>query len=265
MKQYNIESISKLLDIMRRLRDPQAGCPWDCAQTFETIAPYTIEEAYEVADVIERGAARELCGELGDLLFQVVFHARLAEEAELFDFSDVAAAISAKLVRRHPHVFAGQKNPQDQNADWEAHKRAEREAAGHARVLSGIPAGLPALTRAAKLGKRAAGVGFDWPDASGARAKVDEELEELDEACRHGSAPAIEAEVGDVLFALSNLCRHLHVDPERALRASSRRFEQRFGGVEARVAAAGREWTDHSLEELDAYWEQVKAVAQDSS
>lgn len=263
MKQNNTNSISKLLEIMARLRDPQTGCPWDRAQRFETIAPYTIEEAYEVADAIERGAPGELEHELGDLLFQVVFHARLAEEAGLFDFSDVAAAISDKLVRRHPHVFEGQSLPQDQNADWEARKREERRAAGNDSVLADIPTGLPALTRAAKLGKRAAGVGFDWPDRTGARAKIDEELGELDAACAAGTPDDIEAEMGDLLFAVTNLCRHLRVDPEQALRGSSRRFEARFTGVESRVAAAQRDWTEHTLAELDRYWEAAKDAERD--
>ncbi len=245
--------------MMRRLRDPQTGCPWDVAQRFDTIAPYTIEEAYEVADAIERNAVGELRHELGDLLFQVVFHARIAEEAGLFDFADVAAAISEKLVRRHPHVFDRQAVPADQNADWEARKRAERRAAGSDGVLAGIPAGLPALTRAAKLGKRASGVGFDWPNAAGARAKVTEELAELDAACDTGAQGNIEAEVGDLLFAVTNLCRHLRVDPEQALRGASRRFETRFAAVEAQVAEAERDWDEHTLSELDAYWDIAKS------
>ena len=243
---------------MATLRDPDAGCPWDRAQSFATIAPYTIEEACEVADAIERGAYGELSGELGDLLFQVVFHARIAEEAGLFDFAAVAEAICDKLVRRHPHVFAGRATPADQQADWEARKQSERAAAGRAGVLDGIPAALPGLSRAVKLGSRAAGVGFDWPDRHGARAKVDEELAELDAACEARDAEAVAAELGDVLFALGNVCRHLDVDPEQALRASCRRFEQRFGVVEAAVAAAGGDWSAHSPEELDAYWEAAK-------
>lgn len=261
MKHKTIEVIENLLEVMKRLRDPADGCPWDRRQRFDTIAPYTIEEAYEVADAIERGALDELRGELGDLLFQVVFHARLAEEAGLFDFFDVAAAIVDKLVRRHPHVFAGAASPADHGADWEALKQAERAAAGHSSVLADIPVALPALTRAAKLGKRAAGVGFDWPDAGGPRAKVDEELAELDEACRRADAADIEAEIGDVFFALSNLCRHLGVDPERALRAGNRRFERRFAAIEQEVAAAGRDWAEHSLDELETYWQAAKAAA----
>lgn len=245
---------------MAQLRDPDRGCAWDRAQRFETIAPHTIEEAYEVADAIERGAAPELRAELGDLLFQVVFHARLAEEAGWFDFSDVAGAIAEKLVRRHPHVFEGAAVPDDHHADWEARKRQERAAAGNAGVLSGIPIALPALTRAVKLGRRAAGVGFDWPDRHGARAKIDEELREVDAACSSGTQREIEAEIGDLLFAVSNLCRHVGVDPERALRATGRRFERRFAEVEAQVNAAQRDWTEHTLEELEQYWESAKAA-----
>lgn len=263
MNQSNTEAISKLLEVMAQLRSPDGGCPWDREQRFETIAPYTLEEAYEVADAIERGALDELEGELGDLLFQVVFHARMAEEAGLFDFADVAGAIAAKLIRRHPHVFTDQAVPADQTADWEAHKRAEREAAGQAGALDGIPLALPALTRAAKLGRRAAGVGFDWPDVGGARAKLDEELGELDAACATGDAAEIEAEIGDVLFAVANVCRHLGVDPEQALRGSNRRFEQRFAGVEARVNAAERDWAQHSLEELERYWQAAKRATTD--
>lgn len=263
MKHSNTDLISKLLEIMAQLRDPVSGCPWDRDQRFETIAPYTIEEAYEVADAIERGEIGELREELGDLLFQVVFHAQLAAEAGVFDFGDIVAAISSKLVRRHPHVFAGDVVPGDQDADWEAHKRAERRAAGKAGVLADIPLALPALTRAAKLGKRAAAVGFDWPDATGARHKIDEELNELDAAREAGDREAIEAEMGDLLFAVCNLCRHVSVDPERALRGSAGRFETRFGDVEAQVARSRRDWDQHSLEELDHYWDKAKEAEAD--
>jgi MazG family protein len=260
MNQKDKKGISKLLEIMDRLRDPVSGCPWDRAQTFETIAPYTVEEAFEVADAIERSAWDELGAELGDLLFQVVFHARMGSEQGLFDFDAVADSIADKLVRRHPHVFSGEPAPADQNADWEAIKRDERSAAGRPGVLDGIPKALPALTRAVKLGRRAAGVGFDWPDFRGARSKVDEELAELDGACRAEDRAAVEAELGDVLFALSNLSRHLRVDPEQALRASNRRFAGRFSHVEAAVNASGRTWEAHSAEELEDYWEAAKAA-----
>jgi MazG family protein len=260
MNHNSKDEISKLLEIMDRLRDPVAGCAWDRAQTFETIAPYTLEEAFEVADAIERRAWAEVADELGDLLFQVVFHARMGSEAGLFDFSSIAAGICEKLVRRHPHVFAGQPQPSDQHADWEAIKRDERALAGRSGVLDGIPRALPALTRAAKLGSRAASVGFDWPDSRGAREKVDEELAELDEACAQGATEAVEAEFGDVLFALSNLARHLQIDPEQALRASSRRFERRFAHLEAAVRRSGRPWQEQSAEELDRCWNAAKAA-----
>jgi len=260
MNQINTEEISKLLEIMDRLRDPVSGCPWDREQTFETIAPYTLEEAFEVADAIERRAWAELADELGDLLFQVVFHARMGSEQGLFDFSSIAGAISEKLVRRHPHVFAGRPQPADQHAEWEAIKRDERARAGRSGVLDGIPQALPALTRATKLGRRAASVGFDWPDSRGARDKVDEELAELDAACREGVRPAVEAEFGDVLFALGNLGRHLQIDPEQALRASNRRFETRFAHLEAAVRDSGRSWQAHSPEELERYWNAAKAA-----
>jgi len=245
---------------MDRLRDPISGCPWDRAQTFATIAPYTLEEAFEVADAIERNAWAELADELGDLLFQVVFHARMGSEQGLFDFRTIAGAISEKLVRRHPHVFADTPQPADQDAEWETIKRDERVLAGRSGVLDGIPQALPALTRATKLGRRAASVGFDWPDSRGAREKVDEELAELDYACREGLRQAVEAELGDVLFALGNLSRHLQIDPEQALRASNRRFETRFAHLEAAVRDSGRSWQEHSPEELDRYWNAAKAA-----
>ena len=245
---------------MDRLRDPVSGCPWDRAQTFETIASYTVEEAFEVADAIERRAWGELSGELGDLLFQVVFHARMGAEQGLFDFPAVADAISEKLIRRHPHVFAGRRHCADQQAEWEAIKRDERAASGRTGVLDGIPKALPALTRATKLGSRAAGVGFDWPDSRGAREKVDEELAELDAACGAGDSAAIVAELGDVFFVLSNLSRHLQEDREQALRASNRRFERRFAHVEAAVRDSGRGWHEHSAQELDGYWNAAKVA-----
>ena len=258
MKQSDIGDISKLCEIMAQLRDPATGCPWDLAQRFETVAPYTLEEAHEVVDAIERQAHDELAGELGDLLFQVVFHARMAEEAGLFDLSTVVTAICEKLVRRHPHVFDGQATPADQSADWEALKKRERAAAGHEGVLDGVPLGLSALTRAVKLGRRAAAVGFDWPDATGARAKLTEELAELDAAQASGTAEEIAAEAGDLLFAVANLCRHVGVDPEQALRGCNRRFESRFRHVEAAIEATGGQWEKQSPEQLDLLWEAAK-------
>ncbi|HEY8521344.1 MAG TPA: nucleoside triphosphate pyrophosphohydrolase [Gammaproteobacteria bacterium] len=253
-------SISKLLEVMATLRDPVRGCPWDREQTFASIAPYTIEEAYEVADAIGRQAHEELVDELGDLLLQVVFHARMGEEARLFDFADVVRAICDKLIRRHPHVFGNERieSAAEQTEAWEALKRSERAAKARAGVLGGVPVGLPALTRAAKLGRRAAGVGFDWPDADGVRDKVDEELRELDAARAAGDREAIAAEMGDVLFALANLCRHLDLDPEDCLRGANRRFETRFRHVEARVAAAGGDWGAFDAAALEALWQEAK-------
>ncbi len=249
---------------MATLRDPVRGCPWDLEQTFATIAPYTIEEAYEVAEAIERGELPELAVELGDLLFQVVFHARIAEEQGAFDFADVTRHICEKMIRRHPHVFADAEvaDAAAQTVAWEAVKRAEKAAAGsEARVLDGVPVALPSLTRAMKLGRRAARTGFDWPELQGARAKLAEELAELDEAAALGDREHLEHEVGDVLFAVANVCRHLEVDPEQAARAACRRFEQRFGHVEERVRGSGRAWRDHTLAELEAYWSEAKQAA----
>jgi nucleoside triphosphate diphosphatase len=257
--QSDTRSIEKLLEIMARLRDPARGCPWDREQTFATIAPYTIEEAYEVADAIERGALRELPDELGDLLFQVVFRARMAEEAKLFDFGDVVRAICEKLLRRHPHVFGDVSiaTAAEQTEVWEEIKRGERNAKERG-ALSGIPAALPALTRAAKLGKRAAGVGFDWPDVVGVRDKIEEELAELDVAIESKDTAAIGAEIGDLLFSVANLCRHLEVDPESVLRGANERFRVRFERIEAHVRAAGGDWTAFDLAALEQLWQQAK-------
>ena len=253
--------LAELLEIMARLRNRDRGCPWDVEQTFATIAPYTIEEAYEVADAIERNDLEDLKDELGDLLFQVVFHARMAEEAGAFAFGDVARAICAKMLRRHPHVF-GQAQVADsaeQTKQWEELKRAERGSASPgAGVLDDVPVGLPALTRAAKLGKRAATVGFDWPDVTGVRAKVDEELGELDTAAATGDRADIAAEMGDLLFSVANWCRHLQLDPETCLRSANERFGRRFRAVEAEVAASGRQWSSHDAAALDAFWRRAK-------
>src|SRR5690606_12826306 len=239
MKRSDIDAVAKLLEIMAALLDPKSGCPWDCEQTFETIAPYTIEEAYEVADAIERGDVAALEDELGDLLFQVAFHSRIAEEQGAFGFGDVARRICEKMIRRHPHVFAGADRDRAAHAEtWEALKRQEQGP--RERVLDGVPVGLPALTRAVKLGRRAGRVGFDWPDPRGPREKVDEEL-------------------GDVLFALANLARHLDVDPEQCARGANLRFESRFDGVERRVRASGRAFDAHSMDELEAFWQAAKA------
>ncbi|MBS0374982.1 MAG: nucleoside triphosphate pyrophosphohydrolase [Proteobacteria bacterium] len=243
---------------MARLRDPAHGCPWDVEQTFATIAPYTLEEAYEVADAIERGDLAALEEELGDLLLQVVFHSQMASEQGAFDFERVARGIAAKLVRRHPHVFGGERlaDAAAQSARWEEIKAAEKAARGPASVLDDVPVALPALTRAAKLGRRAARIGFDWPDAAGARAKIGEELGELDAAIASGEAAAVRHELGDLLLAVTNLARHLEIDPEGALRAANRRFESRFRHVEAAAARDG----DRRLEALERHWQAAKAA-----
>jgi ATP diphosphatase len=244
---------------MARLRDPLRGCPWDRQQTFHSIAPYTLEEAYEVADAIQRNALDELRDELGDLLFQVVYHARLAEEAGAFDFADVVAAICAKMLRRHPHVFGTEKigSATAQSEAWERFKSEER---GQRGVLDDIPLALPALVRAAKLGRRAARVGFDWPDASGVQAKVAEEQAELDEALSAHDDQAAAVEMGDLLFSLVNLCRHLGLDAETCLRRANERFEARFRHVEQRVDAAGGRWADFDLEALEQFWREAKGL-----
>ncbi len=251
------EDISKLLEIMATLRDPESGCPWDREQTFATIAPYTIEEAYEVADAIARDDKEDLEDELGDLLFQVVYHARMAEEAGAFAFDGVVAAICAKMIRRHPHVFGGKsvESAEAQTRAWEDLKAAENDAG----ILDGVPAALPALSRGAKLGRRAARVGFDWPDASGARAKIDEELAELDVAVIEKDDAAIVAEMGDVFFSLVNLCRHLQLDPEGCLRAANGRFEKRFRSVEQAVNADGGDWESFDSDALEALWRAAKS------
>lgn len=256
-----MSSIDRLLQIMSRLRDRERGCPWDLQQSFATIAPYTIEEAYEVADAIERNDLHALRDELGDLLFQVVFHSQLAREQGAFDFDAVAAAICDKMERRHPHVFgtATIETAEAQTIAWEEQKRRER-ATKHASVLADVPISLPALTRANKLGKRAGQVGFEWPDVNGALAKVEEEVRELkDEVAQGVDRAAIAAELGDVLFSIVNVCRYLDVDPETALRATNAKFERRFGYVEARLREQGLTPEQASLEEMDKLWDEGKA------
>lgn len=259
--------LTRLLDIMARLRDPETGCPWDVEQTFATIAPYTIEEAYEVADAIEEGDVAGLREELGDLLLQVVFHARMAEEDGQFDFDAVAGAIADKMVRRHPHVFGDTSfdNETAQRANWEAHKSAERaeraESAGkQASVLDGVPSAMPALMRCEKLGKRAARVGFEWPDVTGALDKLDEELVEL--KAETGKDDRDDArltdEVGDVLFSVVNVARHLGVDPEAALRHANAKFERRFHAVEASYARDGQDIAAADLEDMETRWQAAK-------
>ena len=244
------EQIDRLLRIMARLRDPEAGCEWDTAQDFSTIAPYTIEEAYEVADAIERSDMQDLKGELGDLLFQVVFHAQMAEEAGHFSFFDVANHISDKMEARHPHIFGDEGGVMEESR-WEDIKAAERAASGTGGALDGVALALPALLRAQKLQKRAARHGFDWPDTNGPRDKVLEEIEELDEA----SQEDIEEEAGDLLFAAVNLVRAYGVDAEAALRSANTKFERRFRSMEQ---LAEGNFATRSLEDQEQLWQEVK-------
>jgi nucleoside triphosphate diphosphatase len=240
-------ALERLAAIMARLRDPERGCEWDVAQTFATIAPYTIEEAYEVADAIERDDLDALKDELGDLALQVVFHARMAEELQAFDLADVLTAISDKMERRHPHVFGDAASP-----GWEAVKAAERAEKADSSAIAGVAQALPALLRAEKLQKRAARTGFDWPDASGARAKILEELEEIADA----PANELEEEVGDLLFAVVNFARHLKIDPETALRKANGKFERRFRAMEGMDAR----FSDLQLDEKEALWQRAKRL-----
>ena len=254
--------IFRLLEVMARLRDPNGGCPWDVEQTFATIAPYTIEEAYEVADAIERGDMDDLVEELGDLLLQVVFHARMAEEEGRFDFAAVADAIAGKLIRRHPHVFgeAGYRTSGEQTVAWEAIKKEERAGKEKHGVLDDVPVGLPALTRAVKLTKRAARVGFDWPSTREVMDKLAEETLELQAEIDAGDVEKARAELGDILFVLANLARKLDVDPEDALRATNAKFSRRFAFIEAELAKDGRTPDQSDLAEMDALWNQAKEV-----
>jgi len=263
--------MERLLAVMQQLRNPQGGCPWDLEQNFATIAPYTIEEAYEVADAIERQDMAALKDELGDLLLQVVFHAQMAREAGSFDFEAVAAAIAEKMVRRHPHVFGDVRveTADAQTVAWEEHKESERRAKAAAEgrdasVLDGVAAGLPALMRAVKLQRRAARVGFDWPQAADVLIKIDEELAEIKEEMRRNESPdRIRDEIGDLLFAVVNLARHLAVDPEAALRHANAKFERRFRQIEAELARSGRNPAEAGLDELEALWQRVKATEVD--
>lgn len=250
----------RLLDLMARLRDPQRGCPWDLRQDFASVAPYTLEEAYEVADAIARRDFDDLRLELGDLLLQVAFHAQMAREAGLFDFEDVAAGICDKLLRRHPHVFGDAvfETDADRSAAWEAAKAAER-GAKDSGVLAGVAQALPALKRAQKLQQRAARVGFDWPDLTPVLDKLDEELAEVREALSQDDRDAVADELGDLLFVMANLGRHLKVDAEDALRRGNAKFERRFAYIEQALRAAGRQPEDCTLAELDALWDAAKA------
>ncbi len=255
-----MSNIENLLEIMDRLRDPESGCPWDLEQDFSTIAPYTVEEAYEVADAIARDDIPALQDELGDLLFQVVFYARMAKESGAFDFGDVVDGICDKMLRRHPHVFGSEEERAAgmREGSWERIKAEERGDSKDDGVLAGVARALPALKRAQKLGKRAAGVGFDWPDRDGVRDKIAEELDELEEAVGTRDASHIEEEFGDLLFAIVNLARHLDVDAEKALMGANFKFEQRFGEMERAIQGAGGRFRDHNLESLDREWRAAK-------
>jgi MazG family protein len=255
-----MNNIERLLNLVRKLRDPETGCPWDLAQNYASIVPHTLEEAYEVADAIQREDKAALKDELGDLLFQVVFYAQLAREEGAFSFADVVAAVTEKMIRRHPHVFgdAQYATVSEQTAAWENIKALEQ---GDVRsgVLDGIPLALPALTRALKLQRKAARVGFDWSEAASVLAKVREELEEIEEVIAHSAdRDQLQEEIGDLLFACTNLARHRQVDPEAALRAANAKFERRFRGIEARLAETERTPQQASLNEMDELWEQVK-------
>lgn len=258
-------SIETLLDVMAKLRDPAAGCPWDREQNFHTIAPYTIEEAYEVADAISRNDMGALVDELGDLLFQVIFHAQMASEAGAFDFGDVVAAIVDKMVRRHPHVFGDERieDARAQSLSWEAHKAREREqrgsgAAGES-LLDPVAGGLPSVKRAQKLQKRAAAAGFDWTSAMEVMPKLEEEISELRQAMAEGAPSArLAAELGDLIFSCVNLARHLSVDAEMALRDANTKFERRFRFIERRLAHEGRSVAQTDTDRLEALWDEAK-------
>jgi ATP diphosphatase len=265
--------ISRLLEIMAALRQPEKGCPWDLEQSFASIVPYTIEEAYEVADAVERGDLLDLREELGDLLLQVVFHAQMAEEQRAFDFGDVVEAITTKLVRRHPHVFGDARNlsPEAVKSLWDdikatekSERRRAREAAGQevepaeSGALAGVPTTLPALTRAVKLQRKASRVGFDWNDVKLVLAKIREETDEVAAALEAGDAAALNGEIGDLLFAVANLARHVSADPETALRATNAKFERRFAFIEAELASRGKMPQEASLSEMDALWNLAK-------
>ena len=268
-------NIDDLLAIMAALRTPVTGCPWDIEQTFESVVPYTIEEAYEVADAVQRGDTPDLVDELGDLLLQVVFHAQMGRDAEKFDFGDVVQAITAKLIRRHPHVFGDARHlaPDDVKKLWGEIKAAEKadrraaraaaglpEEAGSKGVLAGVPTTMPALTRAVKLQSKASSVGFDWRDARLVLEKIREEAVEIEEAVEGGDKSEIAGEVGDLLFAVANLARHLDVDPEAATRGANAKFERRFAHIETALAARGTSPQDASLAEMDALWDEAKGL-----
>lgn len=264
-----MDNIESLLYLMKRLRDPDTGCPWDLKQTFQTIVPHTLEEVYEVVDTIEREDYPHLKEELGDLLFQVIFYSQLGNEQDFFDFNDVVSGLVSKLVTRHPHVFPegtleSERDPTvvpDEvtiKNTWESIKASDRQGKGRQSILDDIPHSLPALTRSIKLQKRAANHGFDWPTVDGVLDKLDEETSELKVALHQGDQQAIEEELGDLMFTMANLCRHLGVDAEGCLRQSSRKFERRFQYIEENVASQGKILTEMSLDDLDQLWDQAK-------
>lgn len=252
--------IDALIEVMNRLRAKEGGCPWDLEQTFETIAPYTIEESYEVADAIARKDMNDLKEELGDLLFQVVFHSHLAREQGLFDFNDVAQTMTDKLIRRHPHVFGevGERTADEQNAAWEIQKASERSAKARHGLLDDVPIGLPALTRAAKLTKRAARVGFDWPSLNEVLDKLEEEIAELKVELAAGDRKKAREELGDILFVIANLARKMDTEPEDALRGTNAKFVRRFEYIEAELAKADKTPQQSDLAEMDALWNKAK-------
>ena len=254
--------LRRLLDIMAALRDPVSGCPWDKTQTFQTITPYTIEEAYEVADAIANRDFAAFQDELGDLLFQVVYHARMAEEDERFSFADVAACIANKMIRRHPHVFgdAAARDASAQTVAWEEQKAAERATRAQSGTLAGVPAALPALTRALKLTSRAARVGFDWPDAEQVLAKLDEEIDELKQELPSADPMRLTDEVGDMLFVVANLARKLNLDPEACLQHANKKFSRRFNAMEHDLAARATSLSELALDEMETAWRRVKAA-----
>ena len=259
-----VNPINQLLEIMASLRHPETGCPWDIKQTFETIVPYTLEEAYEVADSIERGQMDELKDELGDLMFQVVFYSQLAKEQKLFEFDDVIKAINNKLVRRHPHVFAGEQyeNEKTLNEAWEKSKALERDEKAEtkqASILEGVAKALPALKRSQKLQKRAAREGFDWPTIEPVFEKIEEEIQEVKQAMQEKDRQAVFEEVGDLLFACVNLARHLKVDAEESLRYGNSKFEKRFSYIEEKLSSEAKTFQQCDLEELESYWQEAKS------
>lgn len=255
-------AMTRLLGIMQALRDPATGCPWDIEQTFASIAPYTIEEAYEVADAIARGDMADLEGELGDLLLQTVYHTQMAEEAGHFSFASVAQTIGDKMIARHPHVFGSDtrdKTADQQSVDWEKIKASERASRAQTRTLDGVAIGLPALLRAVKLQKRAARVGFDWPEIGDVLLKLTEEARELAEARDTLTQTEVEEELGDLLFVMANLARHLDIDPEAALRAANAKFTRRFNVIEDELQRLGKTPAESDLAEMDAIWNRVRA------